>query len=164
MKLTMTTKLRTPMRIFTALSIWLTMPALTHADNDGRLKIDKLPLYQQECAACHLAYPPALLPAQSWDRIMTNLSHHFGTDASLDAQTVQDISRWLQANSGGHQAARTSPTEDRITQSRWFKHEHDEVTPDVWLRPTIKSPSNCMACHTSADQGEFDEDFVRIPR
>jgi nitrate/TMAO reductase-like tetraheme cytochrome c subunit len=95
---------------------------------------------------------------------MTNLSDHFGTDASLDTQTTQDISRWLQANAGGHKAARTSPPEDRITQSRWFKHEHDEVAPDVWLRPTIKSASNCMACHTSADRGEFDEDDVRIPR
>ena len=148
----------------TALTMCLTLPILAHADRDDRIRIGNSPLYQQECAACHLAYPPALLPAQSWERIMTNLSDHFGTDASLDVQTTQDISRWLQDNSEGHKAARSSPPQDRITQSRWFKHEHDEIAPDVWLRPKIKSASNCMACHTSADRGDFDEDNVRIPR
>lgn len=134
------------------------------ADNDYRLRIDKLPAYQQECSSCHLAYPPALLPAKSWQRIMNNLENHFGTDASLDEATTQDISRWLEANSGGHKAARTEPPEDRITQSRWFIDEHDEIRDEVWLRPSIKSAANCAACHTSADQGEFDEDFIRIPK
>ena len=28
-----------------------------------------LPKYQQECAACHVAYPPGMLPADSWQRL-----------------------------------------------------------------------------------------------
>lgn len=151
-------------QLASAVGICLALTTMAHADQDYRLRIDKLPLYQQECAACHLAYPPALLTAQSWERIMASLSDHYGTDASLDVQTTEDISRWLQANAGGHKAARTSPPEDRITESAWFKHEHDEISTDVWLRPSVKSASNCMACHRGADQGQFDEDFVRIPR
>ena len=35
----------------------------------------------QECGECHMAFQPALLPAESWRRIMTGLSDHFGEDA-----------------------------------------------------------------------------------
>jgi mono/diheme cytochrome c family protein len=28
----------------------------------------------------------------------------------------------------------------------------------------VKSAANCIACHTQADQGNFDEHTVRIPR
>lgn len=138
--------------------------ATASADDDYRLRIDKLPAYQQECSSCHLAYPPALLPAKSWDRIMNNLENHFGTDASLDETTVIEISTWLQANAGGQKAARQEPPHDRITESRWFVHEHDDIREEVWLRPSIKSPANCAACHMRAEQGEFDDDFVRIPK
>jgi hypothetical protein len=43
------------------------------------------------------AYPPGLLPAPSWQRVMGNLSKHYGTDASLDAATVQELTGWLTA-------------------------------------------------------------------
>lgn len=134
------------------------------ADDNYRLQINKLPTYQQECSSCHLAYPPSLLPATSWSRIMNNLENHFGTDASLDAATVIEISNWLEVNAGGHKAAKTEPNEDRITQSHWFKKEHDDIEQKVWLRPSIKSAANCAACHTRAEQGDFDDDFVRIPK
>lgn len=121
------------------------------------------PAYQQECAACHIAYPPGLLPAASWQRLMSNLPRHFGTDASLDAATVKEISTWLSRNAGTRQGL-TAPPEDRITRSAWFVRKHDEVPADTWKRASIKSASNCSACHSRASQGDFDEDHVRIPR
>ena len=57
-----------------------------------RVAVPMRKVYQQECAACHLAYPPGLLPAASWQRLMGNLPKHFGTDASLDAATLQTLS------------------------------------------------------------------------
>lgn len=143
-----------------------------HADDGlGAARVPLLPKYQQECASCHLAYPPGMLPAASWSRLMNNLPRHFGTDASLDAATVSEIDRWLQthaadARGGSRRAAATAtpPPEDRITRSAWFLHEHDEVAPAVWKRPSIKSPANCAACHTRADQGDFGERNIRIPR
>lgn len=118
------------------------------------------PRYQQECAACHVAYPPRLLPAESWQRLMKNLPRHFGADASLDATTTRQLSEWLTAQAGDRRA----PPQDRITRSSWFLHEHDEVGASTWQRASIKSPSNCAACHTRADQGDFNERFIRIPR
>ena len=63
-------------------------------------RVPVLRKYQQECAACHMAYPPGLLPAASWQRLMGSLDKHFGTDASLDAASVREISGWLKSNAG----------------------------------------------------------------
>lgn len=123
-----------------------------------------LPKYQQECASCHVAYPPGMLPAESWRRLLNGLPRHFGTDASLDAASVQTLSSWLVANAGTYRRVRQSPPEDRITRSDWFVRQHDEVSAAAWKRPAVKSAANCSACHGQADQGDFDEDNVRIPR
>lgn len=124
-------------------------------------RVPALPLYKQECAGCHVAYPPGLLPAPSWERIMSNLPNHFGTDASMDAAQVRQIATWLARAAG---PARQAPPEDRITRSAWFLHEHDELPAAVWKRPSVRGPSNCAACHTRADEGDFRERNIRIPR
>ncbi|OUL95692.1 diheme cytochrome c [Paraburkholderia hospita] len=127
-------------------------------------QVNLLPKYRQECAACHIAYPPGMLPAASWQRILGNLQHHFGTDASLDADSVRQISTWLAANSATDATAHAAPPEDRITRSSWFRQEHAEVPAAAWKRPMIKSASNCAACHTRAEQGNFNEHFIRLPQ
>ncbi|MDO9285645.1 MAG: diheme cytochrome c [Aquabacterium sp.] len=140
----------------------LTAPA--RADN---LAAPQLPAYQQECAACHLAYPPGLLPAASWQRLMANLPKHFGTDASLDAPTLKTLSAFLAANAGSlKKVARdpSPPPDDRISQSAWFVREHREIDRATWQRKAIGSPSNCAACHTGAAQGRFSEQDLRIPK
>ena len=139
--------------------------ALSAAQADsGRMMPGNVPkAYTQECAACHTAYPPALLPAPSWQRIMSGLDKHYGTDASLDAATVKQLSSWLQANAGGYRRVADTPPEDRITRSAWFVREHREVDPSFWTHVSVKSAANCAACHVGADKGNFDEDSVRLP-
>ena len=122
--------------------------------------VPPLPAYRQECAACHIAYPPSLLPAASWQRLLADLPHHFGSDASLDPATVQQLSGWLTAHAGGG----TSPPQDRITRSPWFVHEHGKLPDAVWRRAAVRSASNCAACHAGAAEGDFSESRVRIPR
>lgn len=132
---------------------------------DSRLPaVTPLPLYKQECAACHTAYPPGLLPGASWQRVMKRLDQHYGVDASLDAASVQQIGTWLQAHAGTSRRAREEPPQDRITRAAWFQREHDEVAAAVWKRPSIKSPAQCLACHSGAEQGNFSEHAVRIPQ
>jgi hypothetical protein len=139
-----------------------------HADDDRRTaRVPLLPAYQQECASCHLAFPPGMLPAASWRRLMDRLPHHFGIDASLDAPTRQQINSWLAANAGTHEKVARDPSpppQDRITRAAWFVQEHDGVRPATWALPAVKSAANCAACHTRADQGEFRERDIRIPR
>lgn len=122
--------------------------------------------WQTECSACHMAYPPGLLPADSWKSMMNNLQDHFGTDASLDQETVNQILPFLEQNASQRAPEMTKKGEPvlRITETSWFKHEHDEISKATWSSAKVKSASNCMACHTSADKGNFDEDAVSIPR
>ena len=124
-----------------------------------------LAAYEQECGgACHIAYPARMLPADSWRRMMAGLEDHYGSDASLDAATAAAITAYLDAYAGTGRRVRTAPPEDRITRSAWFERKHDEVRPAVWKRKAVGSPANCAACHPHADQGDFEEDDVRIPK
>jgi len=49
----------------------------------------------QQCSACHMAYPPRMLPARSWQALMSDLSHHFGEDASISDQDRATITGYL---------------------------------------------------------------------
>jgi hypothetical protein len=122
------------------------------------------PLYTQECAACHMAYPAGMLPASSWERLMANLPKHFGVDASLEPAQLKQLTPWLVSHAGTVRRIAENPPEDRISRSPWFTRQHREVSADAWKRASIKSASNCMACHRGADKGDFDEDNVRIPK
>lgn len=121
------------------------------------------PPYIQECASCHTAYPPGLLPARSWQRIMASLDRHYGTDASLDAATTQQLAAWLQTHSGTYKRVTSEPPDDRITRSAWFERKHRKIDSTVWALPSVKSAANCAACHAGADQGRFDDDNLRLP-
>lgn len=133
-------------------------------DKVNQISIPALPQYQQECAACHIAYPAGMLPKTSWKRLMNNLPNHFGTDASMDAASVQQISQWLERYGGTYKRVTAEAPQDRITKSAWFIRKHDEVSAQTWKLAAVKSPSNCMACHQQANLGDFNEHRVRIPR
>lgn len=119
--------------------------------------------YEAECASCHMAYPPGLLSEQSWKNVMSSLSKHFGTDASVDAKTQAEITSWLIKNAATRQKYSETAPENRITKTSWFIRKHDEVRPDVWKRAGVKSPANCGACHIDAAKGVFSESNIRIP-
>lgn len=120
--------------------------------------------FKTECSECHIAYPPKLLPAESWRKIMSGLDKHFGSDASLPDTENKKITEFLVTNASGRWKSPTAPL--RITETAWFKREHGsrEIPPSVWKNPKVKSPSNCAACHTRAESGNFDEDDIRMPR
>lgn len=137
--------------------------SVANAGNHDFKLAQALPAYRQECASCHVAYPRALLPVDSWQRIMAGLTRHYGTDASLDADQVQTIGQWLKGQAGTFTKVRDVPPEDRISRSDWFVREHRGVAPEVWQLASVKSPAQCGACHTQADQGRFNERELRTP-
>ena len=123
------------------------------------------PAWVEECGACHLAYPPRFLTANSWQRVMGGLGDHFGTDASLDPAVAKEITAWLVANSRKPKAGKPEPVPPplRITETRWFIGEHDEVSADRFKSPAVGSAANCAACHRTADQGNFSERNIKLP-
>ncbi len=120
-------------------------------------------VYTQECASCHTGYPPAMLPARSWQRVMSGLDKHYGTDASVDPEPAKAIGSWLQVHAGTYRRVREEPPQDRITRSAWFERKHRKIDTAVWRHGAVKSPANCATCHVGADQGHFDDDDLRFP-
>ncbi len=116
-----------------------------------------------ECSACHMAYPAVLLPKRSWHAIMSDLSNHFGEDASLDAKTEQHIRAYLEANAadtGGRLPAISrglspSDTPLRISELPIIRSIHEEVG-SRW-RKRVGSMGKCNACHRGAERGRFEE-------
>lgn len=136
----------------------------TYAGKPMMSETQMLPIYKQECGTCHMAYPPGFLSKPAWGRVMSSLSNHYGTDASLDDKQVKEIGLWLNQNAGTYKRVVNSSKEDRLTTTEWFIRKHKEIKPAVFQRAAIKSPANCAACHTTAAKGDFEEDNVRIPK
>jgi mono/diheme cytochrome c family protein len=140
----------------------ITMLGATPALAEGhRAQVAYPAEYKVECGSCHVAFPPGLLNKADWDKTMQGLEKHFGADASLDDKTTASIANWLRQHAGMRGGSGANPP--RITTSTWFKGEHREVAPHLWKDARIKSPANCAACHTGAEQGRFGEGEISIP-
>lgn len=121
--------------------------------------------WQKECSACHVAYPPSLLPAASWREMMNTLERHFGTDASLEPAQTTEIRDFLTSNASRRPAlGQDGKPLQRITETAWFRHEHDEVPIRLWKDARVKSAANCVACHRQAETGDYDERSLRLPK
>jgi hypothetical protein len=83
-------------------------------------------------------------------------------DERRSAATVPPAER--PAAGGKATVATTQPPLPRISTTRWFLGEHDEIAAATWKRPAIGSPARCEACHTDAAQGRFSEHALSIPR
>jgi hypothetical protein len=114
-----------------------------------------------------------LLPSGSWDKILAGLEDHFGEVIELDLASKKVIAEYLKANAAEYSSAKRavkivrslgSKTPLRITEIPYIQQKHHEVSPGVFNRDTVGSFSNCLACHTTAKKGIYDDDYVVIPR
>jgi len=147
-------------RIFLIALLGSAFPAMAH----------RLPMpanapasYQAECSSCHMAYQPALLPANDWRKLMAGLNEHFGSDATVDPKNGAEINAFLERNGGDPKRLGSAGTPPRITQTRHFTHHHHEVPPKFWRDPRVKSAANCEACHSAAAKGNYSEHDIAIP-
>jgi len=138
-------------------------------------------LYAEECSACHMAYQPGLLPESAWETVMApeGLIDHYGDDASLGEAARAEIEDYLTNHSAdkakrsrsrafakGSLSSAIKPGESlpRISATRYFLHEHDEIPERlVSGNPDVLSYSQCDACHRAADDGIYNEHQVIIP-
>jgi nitrate/TMAO reductase-like tetraheme cytochrome c subunit len=146
-----------------ALLAALALPA--HADN---YSVPKNAAFEEECATCHMAYPPQMLDANSWRAMMSGLSKHFGSDASIDEKRRTAITDFLVTYSGGRKEGESRDAKGmpllRISETVHFRKEHREIPAATWKRASIKSPANCTACHPDAAAGNYNEHAIRIPK
>jgi mono/diheme cytochrome c family protein len=131
--------------------------------------------YASECGACHMAYQPGLMPADSWKPLMAKLDDHFGENAELPNLKRQELLDYLVSNSADKvqytrsariatslRHGRALPT--RITEIPYIAAKHKEI-PDRLIagNPKVGSLSNCAACHIKAGSGVYNEHSVSIP-
>ena len=133
-------------------------------------------LYEQECGACHFAYPPGLLPARAWKKTLDNLSDHFGEIVDLEKGDLAALTEYLTKNAAdlsGNKFAisgkivRSLGDKEipvRIAEIPYIVRQHHELSArHIVKNPDVKSLSNCNACHTKAETGSFREGQVVIP-
>ena len=133
--------------------------------------------YQSNCAECHFAYFPGLLPVRSWKKLMAPkaLEDHFGENAELEENDRRYILDFLVRNAADDAGYKRSKkiirslsadeTPLRITEVPYIKKKHSEIPKKLISgNPKVRSLSNCLRCHREAkDQGIFDDDTVLIP-
>jgi cytochrome b len=128
------------------------------------------PIYDEACGECHLAFPPRLLPAASWERTLDEAGDHFDEDLALDPDVSAHLRAWLVANAAetriDEHAVRAAPIEGaplRITETSPWKTAHQGIPDAVWENPDVKSRVRCKSCHPDAAEGRFDGAFAAIP-
>jgi len=127
-------------------------------------------LYIDECGACHLAYPPGLLPVQSWQGIMSGLEDHFGESAETDEETATHIADYLERvalqkgkPSPMSQMLRNMPDDPplRITEFPAFITAHAEIPIQLQVEKLDEGfLSPCADCHRQAASGRFDKELL----
>ncbi|MCE5312851.1 MAG: cytochrome b/b6 domain-containing protein [Nitrospiraceae bacterium] len=131
-------------------------------------------VYKEECASCHMAYTPNMLPSRSWRAMMANLEDHFGEDATIGGAEKAEIEKYLVAGAAERSleefsikfSASIQPGNAPLsaTEIDYWKRKHDLIKPEVYKRESIKSRSNCLACHKWAERGSFEDNHIRIPK
>lgn len=113
----------------------------------------------EQCGACHMPFPAQMLPARSWLKLMSDLSQHFGEDASLPDQERAAVTGYLTTHAadglaGGRDGQRylrglsPSAVPIRITDTPYWRRRHSELRPSQFSDPKVKTAANCAACHT----------------
>ncbi len=148
------------------------------ASDNFNTKTDVAPvkndLYIKECGSCHFPYQAGLLPANAWNKMMTNLENHFNSDASLNEADLQTLTKYLNDNSAekNMQYKRSNrivsslaknQIPDSISTTPYMIKKHKDIKKDLITQKEVKGLFNCIACHKTADKGIYGERDINIP-
>ena len=130
--------------------------------------------WETECGECHLAFHPTLLPARSWQLMMQQQENHFEEDLAYDEDVVLELTNFMvnfASESGltepANKISRSVPLENiplRITETQYWKRKHSNIADKYWNAPSVKSKTNCAACHLDASKGRFEDSNMRLPK
>ena len=148
------------------------------ASDNFNTKTDVAPvkndLYIKECGSCHFPYQPGLLPANAWNKMMVNLDKHFETDATIDTEDLQTLTKYLNDNSAekNMQYKRSNrivsslaknQIPDSISTTPYMIKKHEDIKKNLISQNEVKGLFNCIACHKTADKGIYGERDINIP-
>lgn len=105
-------------------------------------------LYVQQCSTCHVALPPAVLPTQTWQTLVTESAHYGVALPTIDRFEQRLMLNYLRVYSRRHQGRGVVPY--RLKDSVYFQALHPAVSLPEPL--TLRS---CMACHLGAAEQDY---------
>ncbi|MCB1760001.1 MAG: hypothetical protein KDI68_09530 [Gammaproteobacteria bacterium] len=113
--------------------------------------------YAKQCGSCHIAYRPQLLPAVSWERVMSGSNDHFGVRVEITPKQAAAIRNYLLDNGAGRapdplaarimEAQGTTQWPLRLTQMVYFRQRHSQESSTELYR--------CEQCHPRAAEGDY---------
>jgi cytochrome b len=129
------------------------------------------PEFAVQCGSCHLAFPPSLVPAATWNAILDRMDAHFGENTGLPPDMIARLRVYLDANAAGHWDTLPSwrlRTPDpggslRITATPGWRRIHRGIPAATFAAPPIFSRSACEACHADAATGLFAPQEIAVP-
>ena len=104
--------------------------------------------YLSQCATCHVALPPAVLPTQTWQTLVIDPAHYGVTLPAITQFDQQLMLNYLQVYSRAHQGRESVPY--RLEESAYFQALH----PNVAL-PQPLNLGSCVGCHLGAAEQNY---------
>lgn len=106
-------------------------------------------IYLENCASCHVAIPPAVLPTETWRELLLDEDHYGVRVDVLPSPQIYILWDYLQVFS----RPKANPDETipyRLEYSPYFRALHPNV--DLERPVDIK---NCATCHPGAENFDF---------
>jgi hypothetical protein len=97
--------------------------------------------YLENCASCHIAIPPSILPTQSWEKLLETTNSHYGVRLPPFVGITQRLI-WDYLSYSSRPFEDTTFVPLLIEQSRYLKVLHPRVN-----LPTPISHNTCVSCH-----------------
>jgi hypothetical protein len=106
-------------------------------------------LYLENCASCHIAIPPEVLPSETWRRLLLEPQEHYGQKLEpMIGPSLIVMWDYLQTFSRPHQEKESIPY--RVAESRFFKALHPRVK-----FPQPAKIGSCVTCHPGVPQFNY---------
>jgi hypothetical protein len=93
-----------------------------------------------------------LLISDDWLALTSDLGHHFGTNAEVIPQRLEEIRNFLKRNGATDRRKYASPEEGlpRISTLPWFMEKHQGAIRVV-VKGRVKSLTSCTDCHKGSE-------------
>ena len=126
--------------------------------------------WTKECGSCHLAYPQALLPARSWEKMLAEQDKHFGEDLGLSEAAVKKLLQDVNVPAAAwgpwaiSSAVPASQAPQRITDLDRWRAIHHRVPDERFKAKPVAGKHDCGACHRDAPSGIFHPRMIQIAK
>lgn len=105
-------------------------------------------VYRENCATCHIALPPQVMPTETWRQLLQD-PEHYGQTIRLLVDPPR-LLVWNYLRTFSRLQSKDEEVPYRVGNSRYFKALHPRVK-----MPEVLNLSTCATCHPGASEYNF---------